>query len=150
MVNRRHDIVAILIVVGCLVVYASIHSEFRLRPEMPREFFDASQIPASRRASEEKIARAYWHCAVTEVQWKYGYAHRLPDEPPLEFSLPPERAGIAADNAAVRERYWRRLRVLWGISTMWEKHYEWNNDTLRNSMQSGGDWLQRLGRRILG
>jgi hypothetical protein len=149
MVHRRHDITAIVFVVICIAAYASIRSEFRLRHDMPVEFFDASRIPVGKRASEEKIARAYWNCAVTQVQWKYGYAHRLPEEPPDDFSLTPETARSAATDSALRERYWQKLRVLWGVSTMWEKHYEWNNDTLKNSMQSGGAWLERLGRRII-
>ncbi len=117
---------------------------------MPVEFFDPSSVPASKRASEEKIARAYWNCAVTQVQWKYGYAHRLPEEPPPDFTVTSEQAGNATKDPALRERYWQKLRGLWGVSTMWERHYEWNTDTLRNSLQSGGRWLEDLGRRILG
>ncbi len=150
MVQRRYDIIAIAFVAICLAAYASIHSEYRLRQRMPVEFFDPSSVPAAKRPSEEKIARAYWNCAVTQVQWKYGYAHRLPEEPPADFSLTAEQAGSAARDTALRDRYWQKLRGLWGVSTMWERHYEWNTDTLRNSLQSGGRWLEDLGRRILG
>ena len=70
-VHRKHDIMAIVALVLCIVAYASFRSEFRLRAQMPAEFFDASRVPANKRISEEKIARAYWKCAVTQVQWKY-------------------------------------------------------------------------------
>ena len=150
MVHRRYDIIAVVFTVICVAAYASIRSEFRLRREMPVEFFDASRIPASKRASEEKVARAYWKRAVTQVQWKYGYAHRLPDEPSDDFSLTTEEAGSAANDSALRARYWQRLRSLWAVSTMWEKRYEWNNDTLRNSLQSAGQWLTQFIQRIIG
>ena len=150
MVQRRYDIIAITFVAICLASYASIRSEFRLRQDMPVEFFDPSHVPPGKRTSEEKVARAYWNCAVTQIQWKYGYAHRLPEDPPDDFTLTTEQAGSAAKDPALRERYWQKLRALWGVSTMWERRYEWNTDTLRNSLQSAGQWLEELGRRILG
>jgi hypothetical protein len=149
-VHRRYDIMAIVAIVLCVVAYASLRSEFRLRPRMPVEFFDASQVAADRRVAEEKIARAYWKCAVTQVQWKYGYAHRLPEEPPDEFAITSEEAGVAARDSAVRARYWQRLRGVWGVSAVWHKEYEWNTISLRESLQSAGDWLGRTMRRITG
>src|ERR1700757_1407192 len=92
-VNRRYDVMAIMLLAICVAGYASIRSEFRLRTTMPLEFFDASTVPHRISASEEKIARAYWNCAVTQIQWRYGYAHRLPEEPPDEFAVTREQAG---------------------------------------------------------
>ncbi len=80
-VRRKHDILIIVVLVLAIIAYGAIRSEFRLRPDMPIEFFDGSGLPPAKRASERKIAEAYWKCAVKQVQWKYGYAHRLPDEP---------------------------------------------------------------------
>jgi hypothetical protein len=149
-VHRRFDILAIVAIVVCVVAYASFRSEFRLRPRMPVEFFDASQVAADRRVSEEKIARAYWRCAVTQVQWRYGYAHRLPEEPPDEFAVTPEEAGAAARDSAVRARYWQKLREVWVMSAVWHEEYEWNTISLRESLQSAGQWLERAMRRITG
>jgi hypothetical protein len=149
-VNRKHDIMAIVAVVVCIVAYASFRVEFRLRAQMPPEFFDASRVPANKRVSEEKIARAYWKCAVTQVQWKYGYAHRLPDEPPDEFEVTAEEAGAAAHDSAVRARYWQKVRDVWVISSVWSEQYEWNTIALKQSMQSAGEWLESTMRRITG
>ena len=149
-VHRRFDILAIVAIVVCVVAYASFRSEFRLRARMPVEFFDASHVAADRRVAEEKIARAYWKCAVTQVQWKYGYAHRLPEEPPDEFAVRSEEAGAAANDSAVRARYWRKLHEVWGVSAVWHEQYEWNTISLRESLQSAGQWIERHMRKIVG
>ena len=149
-VHRRYDIMAIVAFVIIVALYASIRSEFRLRAEMPVEFFDASRVPAEKRAAEGKIAEAYWKCAVTQIQWQYGYAHRLPDEPPASFSVTAADAGSAAQDSAVRGRYWQKLRAVWGISTVWHERYEWNTISLTESMRSAGQWLETHVRRVVG
>ena len=146
-VHRRYDIAAIVLVVLCILAYASLQSKFRLRPEMPVEFFDPSRLPRATRAAEERIARAYWKCAVSEVQWKWGYAQRLPDEPPAEFSI---KSSEELRNPATRLRYWQKLRELWGVSAIWHEQYEWNTISLRGSLQSAGQWLEEQMRRIIG
>src|SRR3954470_8208053 len=73
MVRRKYDIPAIVGLVLVLVSIASFRSEFRLRPEMPVEFLDGKPMAPKERAFEERVARAYWNCAVEQVQWKYGY-----------------------------------------------------------------------------
>ena len=150
MVHRRYDIIAIIALVILVVLYASLRSEYRLTATMPVEFFDASRVPAEKRAAEEKIAEAYWKCAVTQIQWQYGYAHRLPDEPPAEFFVTVAEAGTAANDSAIRARYWQKLRGVWGISTVWHKRYEWNTISLTQSLQSAGQWLESHMRRIVG
>jgi hypothetical protein len=149
-VHRRYDIMAIVVLVICVAAYASFRSQYRLRPAMPVEFFDASRVPAAKRAAEEKIAEAYWKCAVTQIQWQYGYAHRLPEEPPEEFSVTAAEAGSAAHDSAARARYWQKVRDVWVISSVWRKQYEWNTIVLRQSLQSAGQWLESTMRRITG
>jgi hypothetical protein len=149
-VHRKHEMLAIVAVVLCIAAYASFRTEFRLRPAMPVEFFDGSRVPAEKRAVEERIAKAYWKCAVSQIQWQYGYAHRLPDEPPAEFSVTTAEAGSAANDSAVRARYWQKLRAVWGVSAVWQEQYEWNTISLTQSLRSGGDWLERHMRRIIG
>jgi len=81
LVNRKYDKATILIIAAGLLAYASFQPKFRLRTALPREFIDeSSSWPAEKRVSEEKVARAYWNCAVTQIQWKYGYGHRLPQD----------------------------------------------------------------------
>src|SRR5512142_3307817 len=94
--RRKHDVAAVILLVLVLLAIASFRSEFRLPPTMPSEFFDAKRVANEKRGSEERIARAYWNCAVTQVQWKYGYAHRLPEQPPQEFTLDETELGPIA------------------------------------------------------
>ncbi len=149
-VHRRYDIIAIVIAVICIAGYASFRSEFRLRRDMPREFFDGTTVRAQVRAPEERVAKAYWNRAVMEVQWKYGYAHRLPEEPPAEFAVTEEEAGSAAYDPALRAHYWQRLRQVWTVSSVWQEKFEWNTISLRQSLQSAGAWLELQMRRIIG
>jgi hypothetical protein len=149
-VHRKHDIVAIVVVVLCVLAYASFRSEFRLREQMPVEFFDVSQVPKGRQAAEEKAARAYWKCALSQIQWKYGYAHRLPDQPPEEFAVTVEDAGADTHDAALRSHYWIRLRAIWNDSRIWQDKYEWSPISLKESLQSAGQWLERHMRSIVG
>ena len=149
-VHRKHEILFIVAGVLCIATYASFRTEFRLRSPMPVEFFDASRIPVGKRAAEEKVASAYWKCAVTQIQWKYGYAHRLPEQPPAEFFVTTAEAGSAANDSALRARYWQKLRDVWSISSVWHEQYEWNTISLQQSLQSAGQWLESQMRRIVG
>jgi hypothetical protein len=145
-VHRKYDILAIILLVLLVLAYASFRSEFRLQAAMPLEFFDGSRVPAQIRRSEEGIARAYWNCAVTQIQWRYGYAHRLPEEPPAEFVANVRDASAPA----VRLRYWQKLQDVWTVSVVWHREYEWNRISLNESFQSAGQWMERHMRRIIG
>lgn len=145
--HRKHEIAAIVVLVLGLVGYASFRSEFRLRSDMPLEFFDPSAVPAQRREAERTIASAYWDCAVKQIQWKYGYAHRLPDRPPDEFAV---AVNSFENAAAAREFYWGKLRAAWSNSSLWEKKYEWNTISLTYSLRSAGQWLEMHMKRIVG
>jgi hypothetical protein len=149
-VTRKHDVMAIVALVLLVIAYGSFRSEFRLRPDMPTEFFDSSRVPSAKRASEAKIAQAYWDCAVNEVQWKYGYAHRLPDDPPPEFSVSASEIGPVANDEAVRRHYWQQLRVTWNVSSAWKTQYGWNSVSFRQSLRSAGDWWGHLTRGVMG
>lgn len=147
-VNRRFDILAVIGLVLCLVAYASFRTEYRLRETMPTEFFDPSALDPSKREAENKIARAYWKCAVTEIQWTYGYAQRLPLDPPPAFVIPKQEG--SGPDATSRSRYWQKLRSIWGVSAIWEEHYGLSGVSLTDSLRSAGAWLEIKMRRLLG
>ena len=149
MARRKYDILAIIGLALVIVSIASFRSEFRLRPQMPAVFFDAKEVAPARRAAEERIARAYWASAVEQVQWRYGYAHRLPDQPPAEFSLSPSMGPVASDQA-VRYRYWQKLRAAWSVSSVWNNQWEFSFVAFRQSMRTGGDWWKELVRSVVG
>lgn len=150
MVRRKYDILAIIGLVLIVLSVASFRSEFRLRPEMPAEFFDGKHLASSKRVSQEKIAQAYWNCAVEQVQWRYGYAHRLPEEPPAEFSLSPAVVGPVASDQTVRRYYWRKLRDTWSVSSVWKNQWEFSFVAFQQSLRTGGDWWKELVRSIAG
>ena len=148
--RRKHDIAAIVVLVLALLAFASFRSEFRLVSDMPPEFFDSKHFPRERRTAEEKVARAYWDCAVKQVQWSYGYAHRLPDEPPVEFAVTTAEVGPEAKDDAMRRYYWQRLRTTWNVSSAWKSRWEWNFVEFRQSLRSGSDWWKELMSGIVG
>jgi hypothetical protein len=148
--RRKYDVLGIVILVVGIVAFASFRSEFRLRSDMPVEFFDGQRVPREKRSAEEKVARAYWDCAVKEVQWKYGYAHRLPEDPPPEFSLSAVEVGAVAKDESVRRFYWQKLRSTWNVAALWKSQWEWNFVTFRQSLRTGGDWWKELVRSIVG
>jgi hypothetical protein len=139
-VRRKYDIPVIVALFLAIVGYGASRTEYRLQPSMPREFFDSTAVPAAKRASEHKIAAAYWDCAVKQIQWKYGYASRLPDEPPREFSVSPTEIGPAAQDATIRGRYWLQLRKIWNMSSAWKTEYQWSSISFRQSLRSIGEW----------
>lgn len=148
--GRKYDIAAIVVLVLALLAFASFRSEFRLVSDMPPEFFDAKQLPRDKRVAEEKIAKAYWDCAVKQVQWKYGYAHRLPDDPPAEFSISAAEAGPAGIDQKVRSYYWQKLRSTWNVSSVWKSQWEWNFVAFRESLRTGSDIWRDLMRSVVG
>lgn len=149
-VTRKHDVLVIILLVLAAIAYGSFRSELRLRSDMPIEFFDSSRLPPAKCVAEEKIAKAYWSCAVKQVQWKYGYAQRLPDEPPPEFSVSTSEIGPVASDEAVRHHYWQQLRATWNVSNAWKTEYDWNSISFRQSMRSAGDWWGHLTRNVMG
>jgi hypothetical protein len=148
-VRRKYDIPVIVALFLATVGYGASRTEYRLQPSMPREFFDSSVVPAAKRASELKIAAAYWDCAVRQIQWKYGYASRLPNEPPPEFSVSPTEFGAAAQDANTRSRYWLQVRKIWNMSSAWKTEHQWSSISFLQSLRSIGEWWGQVTRNIM-
>lgn len=142
LVNRKFDAIALIGIVG-LVAYAALQPQYRLRPDPPPEFMRvAHTLPSQKRASEENIARAYWKCAVTDVQWRYGYAHRLPLNAPAEFMISSQEFGSIASDSDIRTRYWSKLQEVWYMRTVWTKEYGWNFRSLGEAFEAAGRWFE--------
>src|SRR5258708_37809573 len=112
-VKRKFDVAAIAMLALGLVAYAAFQPRLRLRSEMPAEFFDASGPRSAKKLADQKLAEAYWKCAVGQIQWEYGYAYRLPDNAPPDFLVTPSQLGAAANDGTQREHYWQKLRAVW-------------------------------------
>ena len=122
-----------LVVVG-LTAYMSYQPKFRLRTDMPSEFVDAAAtLPIRKRAPEEQIARVYWSCAVTNIQWRYSRTY-LPPSPPPEFSITGEDPGRAPSDESTRVRYWAKLQEVWYLPNTWTKSYEWDFGWLKDPL----------------
>jgi hypothetical protein len=117
-------LLGVLVLLGSL----SVRPVMRLQSVPPAGFAEVRpEWGAKRKISEERLAHAYWECAVGVVQWKYAYGTGLPEKPPPEFtltgaSLPPETL-VPAD---ARLRYWRRLGKVWSDPKVWRKTYTWS------------------------
>ena len=108
-----------------LFVYRSTRPQMRLAADPPAKFLvGRPDWGAKRREAEQRIARAYWDCAVEVIQWRYSYGSILPPTPPAEFradvgTLP--KAAAAAPES--RDYYWQRLRAVWPVA--WKEVYGW-------------------------
>jgi hypothetical protein len=142
LVNRKFDAIAVVGIIG-LVGYVALQPQYRLRPDPPPEFIrEAHSMSPQKRAAEERIARAYWRCAVTDVQWHYGYAHRLPQNAPVEFMISSQEFGPAASDSDARARYWNKLQEVWYMRTVWNKEYGWNFRSLSEAFEAAGRWFE--------
>lgn len=129
--NRGLDKVVILLIPAAFFVYASTRTVLRLRAVMPTQFVEAPATATPRqRAAEERIALAYWNCALTFIQWKHTYGSVLPEEPPADFRIDDKAIGPPGAGAASRLRYWRRLRQLWFLPDAWASSPEWSTQWL--------------------
>ena len=138
-IRRRLDKVILpLIAIGafCAVSY---RPRFRLNPDMPKEFVDASDVSTpQKRLAQERIAKGYWQCAVYAVQWKRGFGTSLPNEPPAEFALGTQ---VPGSDAQTRTRYWRRLQQVWYSPAVWKKDYQWELSWTFDWVRNAGEWL---------
>lgn len=138
---QKPIIFLVLLVLVGLFAEASFRPIYRLRATMPMEFLDArSSSPAEKRAAEERIARAYWDCAVNVIQWKYGYGYRLPQDPPSDFIVTSQDLEEASKDSATRAHYWLMLQRVWYVPDNWTKNYQWDKRWL-------SDWVDSVRRR---
>jgi hypothetical protein len=132
-----------------IVAYASFQPTLKLKSEMPGAFInESSSWSPQKRTQEEKIARAYWQCALNSVQWNYGFGHRLPDDPPPEFLVTEKDVGTAASDVGSRDRYWHNLQRVWNLPNSWEESYGWDLNSMSASLQASGARLERFLRNI--
>jgi len=130
--KRVAYVVTLLALASTVVAYFAIPTRMELVPMPPVEFFEARpEWDARRLEIEQRLARAYWDCAVVTIQWKYPYGLRLPEDPPGEFQID---ARLLADARKLapqsRERYWKRLQNVWHLRESWHRVRVWNSGWL--------------------
>ena len=72
--------------------------------------------------------------AINDLQHKYAYDTPLPATPPSDFRVDP---GSLKEDAAIRMRYWEKLRQIWTSPEDWQK-----TTTGGSRLSSGFEWLK--------
>lgn len=144
----------LLILLPLAVVFALCYRPvMRLKPQPPAGFVDVQQgWDATRQATEDRAAQAYWQLAVNLLQWRFPFGTELPADPIAEFRLAEKdfpRSTIAAA-PATRIRYWNKVRATWPLSSSWSETYVWNTDWLKESLSSFMEAILRFTDNILG
>ena len=148
-IRRKGDKFVVPLLALAAIAFVSYRPRFHLRPDMPSEFLDTSSAStAAKQVAEAKIAKAYWNCVVTDIQWKYGYGFSLPHDPPPEFTVATQDLNTPAEMSATRNRYWHKLQSVWYVPSVWERHYEWDFGWMRNPItairQAVHDYTRRM------
>lgn len=148
--NRRADRILIIALPAALFVYASTRPVLRLQGTMPAQFADIRpSVSAAQRAEEERIAGAYWNCAVTLMQWRYTYGSPLPEDPPDDFQIDAADAVFQRDAASSRLLYWQRLRRVWTLPQAWEASREWSTHWLTQPVSNGAEGIREYFRDLI-
>jgi hypothetical protein len=123
-----------------LFVYLATRPVMQLRVDPPAEFLSAvKEVTPERRATEERVARAYWDWASLHLQRKYPFATQLPEDPPMEMEVEGNDFRYAKTNKreehsdptdleaeVTKRRYWQKLRQVWAMPQAWEKSSLWD------------------------
>ena len=116
------------------LVYFSTRPRDRIQlsADPPPEFLLARpEWDAKRRKAEQRLAQAYWECAVRVVQWHYYYGTELPPTAPALFRIDAQaQPGAATDTAATRDYYWQLLRKAWLQPQAWKVVHERDDEWL--------------------
>ncbi len=89
----------------------------------------------------------YWNEAVRTLQPIYPFGTDLPERPPPEFWLDPQRiedARLRPIADASRLRYWQILRKIWNDPRNWDESYDWNTKWLGSRLEPLGEGLRKL------
>jgi hypothetical protein len=149
--NRTIDKAVIALLFVGLFCYVSTRPTYRLSVDMPPQFRDApASWPPQKREAEEKVARAYWYCAVTEIQPKYGFGEPLPLNPPPEFTIITPGLAKGATDSETRLRYWHKLQQSWYLASTWTKVQTWNFQWLTVPVEAGVRRWHNYVQRFLG
>jgi hypothetical protein len=136
------DRLLVLVVPAGLFIYASTRPLMRLQADMPVEFFLKPGREPMSQAAAENVARAYWDCAVTVIQWKYSYGSSLPENPPADFQATGENPGPAAKDPALRAMYWQRLRKVWALPNVWKRAQVWSTAWMTAPIKNAVRWIE--------
>ena len=139
------------LIAAALIISFSYRPRYRLRDEMPAEFFSEATIsePRGQDASREKsIAWAYWQSAQMDIQWKFPHGRVLPLNPPPDFRIQQQTVKPNASDAALRQHYWSRLRQVWNSPEVWRTEYVWDWTWISDPLPLLEQWKREVTERL--
>jgi hypothetical protein len=133
--HRSQGVLGLVIVMllGGMVLYESLHPVMRLRSEPPPTLLKSRKTlkaPATR--GPDHISQSYWTTAAEYVAEKYPFGETLPTRPPEGFTM-----AMGAD-FATSNLYWQRLRGLWDQPDMWVRSYQLDTGWVNTALESVG------------
>jgi hypothetical protein len=127
----------VVMFLGGMVIYESVHPVMRLRSEPPPIYLKSR---ASRRTkvtrAQGHIAKANWSAAAEYVSEKYTYGKALPNSPPQAFTL------AMGGDYATSSLYWQRLRDIWEQPDMWVSSFQVDTAWINSAFDSVGKIVQ--------
>lgn len=128
-------LMVILLVIGGLFAYNSLHIVMRLRSDPPLAVVGARLNPDSAAYHSHKLmAQACWNYAIVTLQQEYPYGRSLPVHPPSGLGNP----------SAISALCWPRLRDVWTKPDSWVRTYDWDMDWLTDPSGSFQQTLHRI------
>jgi hypothetical protein len=124
----------IVMLLGGMFLYQSIHPVMRLRSEPPSAFLKgkAHTSPAMS-ADQDSVAQSYWNLAAGLASTKYSYGEFLPSSPPEDFTA------AMGGNYAASSIYWQRLRGLWNQPEIWVQTYQLDTGWIYGAVDSASE-----------
>ena len=127
----------VVMLMGGLFLYESVHPVMRLRSEPPPVMLKSrAKWRATATQAKERIAESYWSTAAEYVSEKYPYGKALPGTPPEGFTL------AMGGDYATSNMCWQRLRELWSQPDMWEKSFHVDTGWMNSALASLGKIVQ--------
>lgn len=132
---QRQGVLGLVIVLlmGGMFLYESVHPVMRLRSEPPPALLKSkTTLKTTATRNQQHFKQPYWNTAAEYVSQKYPYGETLPSSPPESFTL------AMGGDYATSNLYWQRLRGLWNQPEMWVRSYQLDTDWINTAVGAMG------------
>jgi len=123
----------IVLLLGGMFLYESVHPVMRLRSEPPPTLLkNRTSLKTTATRNQQHVAQSYWSTAAEYLSEKYPYGETLPSRPPEGFTL------AMGGDYVTSNLYWQRLRGLWNQPEMWVTAYRLDTGWINTALASLG------------
>jgi len=136
---RRQGVLGLVVVMflGGMVLYESVHPVMRLRSEPPPTLLKSRKtLKAAATRGQVHISQSYWSAAAEYVAEKYPFGETLPTRPPEGFTM------AMGSDFATSNLYWQKLRGLWDQPDMWVRSYQLDTGWVNTALESLGGMVR--------